>query len=59
MTETDLELVDEDPGDPFDFSIDRWNDQLVAGYSKITPQSGLKEHMPDFNDLPRRQSQSR
>jgi hypothetical protein len=53
MTETDLELVDEDPGDPFDFSVDRWNEQLVAGYSKITSERGLKQHMPDYNDLPR------
>ncbi len=53
MTETDLELVDEDPGDPFDFSIDHWNDQLVAGYSKNTPNRGLKAHMPDHNDLDR------
>ncbi len=52
MTETDLELVDEDPGDAFDFSVDRWNEQLVAGYSKITPGRGLKAHMPDYNDLP-------
>ena len=52
MTETDLELVDRDPNDPFDFSVDRWNEQLVAGYSKITPERGLKAHMPDFNDLP-------
>ena len=52
MTETDLELVDEDPGDPFDFSVDNWNEQLVAGYSKITPDRGLKQHMPDYNDLP-------
>jgi hypothetical protein len=51
MTETDLELVDEDPGDPFDFSIDDWNEQLVAGYSKNTPNRGLKAHMPDHNDL--------
>lgn len=51
MTETDLELVDEDPSDAFDFSVDRWNEQLVAGYSKITPGRGLKAHMPDFNDL--------
>ena len=36
MTETDLELVDEDPRDAFDFSVDRWNEQLVAGYSKTT-----------------------
>ena len=53
MADTDLELVDEDPGDPFDFSIDHWNDQLVAGYSKNTPNRGLKAHMPDYNDLNR------
>ena len=53
-SDTDLELVDEDPKDPFDFSIDHWNDQLVAGYSKNTPNRGLKAHMPDYNDLKRR-----
>ncbi len=53
MTETDLELVDEDPSDPFDFSIDHWNDQLVAGYSKNTSTRGLKAHMPDYSDLGR------
>ena len=53
MVETDLELVDEDPRDPFDFSVDRWNEQLVAGYSKSTVERGLKAHMPDYNDLPR------
>lgn len=51
MAETDLELVDEDPGDPFDFSVDHWNDQLVAGYSKNTGTRGLKAHMPDYSDL--------
>jgi hypothetical protein len=51
MAETDLELVDDDPRDPFDFSVDHWNDQLVAGYSKNTPGKGLKAHMPDYNDL--------
>ena len=51
MTETDLELVDDDPKDPFDFSVDRWNDQLVAGYSKVTASRGLKAHMKDYNDL--------
>jgi hypothetical protein len=54
MTATDLELVDMDPKDPFDFSVERWNDQLVAGYSKTTARRGLKAHMPDYNDLPRR-----
>lgn len=53
MVETDLELVDQDPRDPFDFSVDRWNEQLVAGYSKSTAERGLKAHLPDYNDLPR------
>ena len=51
MNDTDLELVDDDPRDPFDFSVDRWNQQLVAGYSKTTADRGLRAHMPDFNDL--------
>jgi hypothetical protein len=53
MTETDLELVDDDPMDPFDFSVDHWNEQLVAGYSKATVERGLKAHLADYNDLPR------
>ena len=52
MDGTDLELVDTDPADPFDFSVDHWNAQLVAGYSKTLPDRGLKAYMPDHNDLP-------
>lgn len=51
MTATDLELVDMDPSDAFDFSVEHWNDQLVAGYSKTTTTRGLKAHMPDYNDV--------
>jgi len=51
MTDTDLELVDTDPKDPFDFSVDNWNAQLVAGYSKTLPNRGLRAYMPDYNDL--------
>jgi hypothetical protein len=53
MTDTDLELVDMDPSDPFDFSVDDWDAQLVAGYSKTLPNRGLTAHMPDYNDLKR------
>jgi len=53
MNATDLELVDMDPKDPFDFSVDHWNDQLIAGYSKTMPGGGLKAHVPDYNDLKR------
>ena len=51
MRNTDLELIDQDPADPFDFSVARYNDMLVAGYSKNTERLGLRTHMPDYNDL--------
>jgi hypothetical protein len=51
MSDTDLELVDMDPKDPFDFSVDHWNAQLVAGYSKTRADKGLTAFMPDYNDL--------
>lgn len=49
MTDTDLELVDAEPADPFDFSIDHHQEQLIAGYAKSTKQGGLCVHMPDFS----------
>lgn len=54
MADTDLELLDSTPADPFDFAMDHYNDQLVAGYSKMTQSGGLCVHMPDYNKLPRR-----
>jgi hypothetical protein len=51
MDGTDLELIDLDPDDPFDFSVDHWNDMLVGGFSKNTAQGGLKTYMPDYDDL--------
>jgi hypothetical protein len=51
MDGTDLELIDLDPDDPFDFSVDHWDEMLVGGFSKNTPQGGLKTYMPDYDDL--------
>jgi hypothetical protein len=51
MRDTDLQLIDADPRDPFDFFPARYNVQLVAGYSKNTPALGLKTYMPDFDDV--------
>jgi hypothetical protein len=53
MRDADLQLIDADPRDPFDFFPSRYNAQLVAGYSKNTPAKGLKTYMPDFSDLPK------
>lgn len=54
MTDADLKLIDMDPRDPFDFYSARYNEQLVAGYSKNTPDHALRTYMPDYADLPRR-----
>jgi hypothetical protein len=51
MTDADLQLVDADPADPFDFSPAQYLSQLVAGYSRTTQRGGLKVLMPDRNDL--------
>lgn len=54
MTDTDMLLVDPDPRDAFDFYLDRYKDQLIAGYSKTTPTFGLRVYMVDFNKLKRK-----
>jgi len=50
MSDADMELIDADPSDPFDFFPRRYKEQLVAGYSKNTLRGGLKVYMPDFDD---------
>jgi hypothetical protein len=51
MHDTDMLLIDPDPRDPFDFFLDRYKDQLVAGQTKITPAFGLRVYMVDYNKL--------
>jgi len=48
MQDTDLLLVDANQKDAFEFSPERYNDQLVAGYSKNTNTHGLVVYMPDL-----------
>jgi len=51
MNDTDLILIDMDPNDPLDFFLDHYKDQLSAGYSKLTPVSGLRVYIKDYNKL--------
>jgi hypothetical protein len=53
MHDADLQLIDADPGDPFEFNPAQYDRQLVAGYSKNTPAKGLRTYMPDSTDLGR------
>jgi hypothetical protein len=58
MNDTDMLLIDPDPSDPFDFYLDHYKEQLVAGYTKTTPVFGLQVFMVDYNKLHRRRSSS-
>lgn len=48
MNNADLALIDAQPADAFEFYLDRYKEQLVAGYSKTTPTFGLEVFMPDL-----------
>lgn len=50
MSDSDMELIDADPSDPFDFFPARYIEQLTARYSKNTSSGGLTVHMPDFDE---------
>lgn len=51
MNATDLQIVDGDQKDPFDFFLTHLNDQLVAGTSRNLADYGLVTTMPDYGDL--------
>ena len=48
MRPADLEIADLDPSDPFEFYQRRYQEQLVAGYSKTLEDDGLVSFMPDY-----------
>ncbi len=56
MNDTDMVLIDLDPKDPFDFYLDHYKEQLVAGYTKETMSFGLRVFMRDYNKLRRSRS---
>lgn len=53
MSDTDMVLIDMDPKDPFDFYLDHYKEQLVAGYTKETLKFGLRVFMRDYDKLHR------
>jgi hypothetical protein len=48
MNDADLEIVGENTNGNFDFFLDNYNRQLVAGHSQNTPSQGLIVYMPDY-----------
>jgi len=53
MENTDLTVLDLDPGDPLDWNQDHYKEQLAAGYSKINTNFGLRSYVRDFSKLSR------
>jgi hypothetical protein len=59
MIRADLQMVDADPSDPFDFDVRRYETQLVAGHSRNQPDGGLLVVVPDLDDAERGRSAPR
>lgn len=53
MENTDLTVLDLDPGDPLDWYQDHYKEQLAAGYSKMNSNFGLRSYVKDFSKLSR------
>jgi hypothetical protein len=51
MRDTQLQILDLDPADPFDLFLAEYNRQLVAGFSRNRPNLSLQAFFPDFGDL--------
>ena len=48
MSDADLQLIDAHPQDAFAFFPNRYEVQLIAGYSRNTTRKGLQVFMPDY-----------
>jgi len=58
MSDADMILIDMNPADPFDFFLDHYKEQVSAGYTKITPELGLRVYVKDFSKLHQRRTQN-
>jgi len=52
MHDVDLTMIDISNDTWFDLDLAHYQDQLVNGYTHMTPQAGLQIFMPDFRNLP-------
>lgn len=51
MNNAEMQIVDLDPSDPFEFELDQYSKQLVAGYSRTLPSLGLEVFMRDIDKV--------
>jgi hypothetical protein len=51
MLDAEMQINDLDPADSFRFNIDRYQDQLTAGYSRSLRSGGLNVFMRDVDKI--------
>ncbi len=51
MSDADLLMIDSTPADPFDFYLNKYWCQMVAGHIRVTPDQALRIDVPDFAKL--------
>lgn len=51
MQECDIVVLDMDPDDPLDFFLDRYREQLAAGYTKVSTSFQVRAYIKDFGKL--------
>lgn len=56
MHHVDLMMIDISNDAWFDLDLAHYQDQLVNGYTRMTPQAGLQIFMPDVDEIPRNKS---
>ena len=52
MHHVDLIMIDLSKDAWFDLDLNNYQNQLVNGYTRMTPEAGLQIFMPDLDDLP-------
>jgi hypothetical protein len=53
MHDVDLTMIDISNDAWFDLDLSHYQDQLVYGYTHMTPEAGLQIFMPDLDNIPR------
>jgi hypothetical protein len=53
MHHLDLTMVDLSNDAWFDLDLNNYQNQLVNGYTRMTPQAGVQIFMPDLDKLPK------
>jgi hypothetical protein len=56
MHHVDIIMVDLSKDAWFDLDLNHYQDQLVNGYTRMTPQAGLQIFMPDLDQIPHKKA---